>query len=432
MSAFDRAFEPLKQIPAPDLWTRIEQRAAATGLVSTRRRRISPVFAAVTAAAAVLIVVGGVVLFISVGDAPPPSGKPVPLVTSTTSTTEASPATTTPTVTSTTIPPQAIASGRIAFTSAPDEDFAENRLYTMNPDGSGIQDVGPVSLSNSTLPSWSADGSTLVFSGREGDRDPVYTYVFTALADGSASPVVLTDAPGLAFHPTFSPDGSRIAYIHDTPGGAEALVIITSQGEELARITASAMEGEFILGFSWSPGGDAIIIDAALSTEDAGLWVYSMNDSSLGLLVPAGRDPAWSPDGQLIAFVALVDGLNQIHLTDPAGANTTQLTSSGFTKNLPVWSPDSLRIAYIHWGDSGPRIAVIDLDGTSQGTVSGIAAMPDVPPTWSPDGTRIAFGGAFRDIEGNLDIYVFDITSQETTRLTDNPGADLHPSWSHR
>ena len=119
MTDFDRLFEPLERVAAPDLWTEIEHRATMPGLLPGRRWSISPAFAVLAAAAAVLVLVGGVALLMSRGTVTPPGEEPVPAVTTTTSTTEASPSTTTPSGASTTTTPT------ITTSESPSDSIAE-------------------------------------------------------------------------------------------------------------------------------------------------------------------------------------------------------------------------------------------------------------------------------------------------------------------
>jgi len=94
-------------------------------------------------------------------------------------------------------------------------------------------------------------------------------------------------------------------------------------------------------------------------------------------------DPAWSPDGQRIAFGAYLYG---VFVMNRDGSNKIQLTTSSLD-GRPTWSPDGTRIAFggSH-GSSSYGIHIMNSDGTY---VKKIADGND--PSWSPDGTRFAF-----------------------------------------
>jgi Tol biopolymer transport system component len=144
---------------------------------------------------------------------------------------------------------------------------------------------------------------------------------------------------------------------------------------------------------AFSPDGDRI---AFTSRRDGNWELYVMEgDGSvpqrLTTTVAEERQPAWSPDGQRIAFVRAGD----IHTIDPDGTDETNLTSSASTENDPAWSPDGTRIAFSSRRGGSPNdgIYVMDADG------SDAVALYHAPesyrdsrfPAWSPTGTQIVF-----------------------------------------
>jgi len=72
------------------------------------------------------------------------------------------------------------------------------------------------------------------------------------------------------------------------------------------------------------------------------------------------------------------------------------------------------------------EICVIDADGSNQTNLTNDIAR-DWLPSWSPDGSKIAFSSS-RD--GDFEIYVMDTDGSNVTRITDNEVADLVPTWS--
>ena len=139
--------------------------------------------------------------------------------------------------------------------------------------------------------------------------------------------------------------------------------------------------------------------------------------------------PVISPDGRRIAFTAWNGHDWDIDLMDADGSNRSLLVHRSSFDNAPAWSPDGTRIAFSSMNE-GPygqygRIFVINVDGTGLHQVSPEETDPtsysyDGGPTWSPDGTRIAFPR-----NGHVEIVNIDGTG-----LTPLPiGAD-YPSWS--
>ena len=93
-----------------------------------------------------------------------------------------------------------------------------------------------------------------------------------------------------------------------------------------------------------------------------------------------------------------------------------------------TWSPDSERFAYVVTAGGDQEIVIV---GTDNGQVErripfdGIGAVSN--PAWSPDGRYLAFSGS---VGGITDLYMYDLDSDETTRLTNDKYADLQPSWA--
>jgi Tol biopolymer transport system component len=147
-------------------------------------------------------------------------------------------------------------------------------------------------------------------------------------------------------------------------------------------------------------------------------------------------DPAWSPDGQRIAFKATRtgDATSQIYVMKADGsqvAPVTQPTSAqpNDSYRRPAWSPDGASIAFVDIGPgSTSAIEVAKPDGSQ---VVTLVTSPDADldhPTWSPDGRHIAYSGASA---GHLAIFVMNSDGSGATRLFADPGGDdTEPAWS--
>lgn len=154
--------------------------------------------------------------------------------------------------------------------------------------------------------------------------------------------------------------------------------------------------------------------------------------------------PAWSPDGQRIAFVGqhtTSDGGTEIYVINVDGSGLTRLTNSLGDDWRPAWSPDGQKIAFFSFRDAygttdpgNSEIYVMNSDGSSQTritynpTIDTNRPGADEDPTWSPDGRQIAFR-SYRD--GGIDIYVMNADGSGVTRLTFE-GANYVPNWSRR
>jgi Tol biopolymer transport system component len=171
---------------------------------------------------------------------------------------------------------------------------------------------------------------------------------------------------------------------------------------------------------AWSPDGQAVAYSG--TGGDLGIPIVRA-DGAVGTLVYTGEPsstPAWSPDGRRIAYA----GPSGITLVDVDGSNKTPLNADG---GDPAWSPDGSRIAFSSSRNGLPEIYVMDANGSHQtrltANVSGDPIVYDVAPDWSPDGTRIALT---RFIGVSPTIVVMDADGSNSVSL--GPGGG--PSWS--
>ena len=258
--------------------------------------------------------------------------------------------------------------GRIAYTSAGD-------IWTMNPDGTAHTRLteGPASDSR---PDWSPDGTKVAYASyADGNYD-----IYVVDADGS-DPIRLTDDPASDTFPTWSPDGEKIAFV-------------TTRGED---DPSTYLRDIYVMNSDGS-GEPTNLTDGAGS-------VYSRDAA-----------PAWSPDGEKIAFVQSVEDptsgcfSREIFVTNADGSGGSERITHHGDPNCsavravsPDWSPDGTEIAY-SYGEvyGGSEIRVIGADGSGDRRVTFIPAgdsspsyTPDGDPSWSPDGTKIAFLGSY-------------------------------------
>ncbi len=215
------------------------------------------------------------------------------------------------------------------------------------------------------------------------------------------------------------------------PTATVGIYVMNADGSELKRLTYN---NAFEDGPSWSPDGTKI---AFASKRDGNLEIYVMNadgSEQINLTNNPARDscPCWSPDGKKIAFASERDGNFEIYIMNADGSEQKRLTSNpGLKRNLaldhtPSWSPDGKKIAFHSLRDGNFEIYVMNADGSEQINLTNNPA-GDSCPCWSPDGKKIAFGSR-RD--RNSDIYVMNADGSEQKRLTNNPGRDWGPSWS--
>jgi Tol biopolymer transport system component len=189
------------------------------------------------------------------------------------------------------------------------------------------------------------------------------------------------------------------------------------------------------------PGANGKI--AFMTTRDAGDYeIYSMNpDGSSPTRLTSVADfdwnPAWSPDGTKIAWMArrTGTGFGDVWKMNADGTSKVRLTTTN--GDTPAWSPDGTKIAYTGPGNPyGNDVWVMNADGTNQTRLTTWQNV-DAYPAWSPDGTKIAFASDRAELNPftcgstcNQDIYVMNADGTNVTRLTTAPRIDDYPNWS--
>jgi Tol biopolymer transport system component len=297
------------------------------------------------------------------------------------------------------------AQGRIAFGL---EHGSVSSLYTVRPDGSGLRrvTVPPTrqDLGGDSGPVWSPDGRRLVFERNlpawGNDRFRLNAVPATG---GIAKP--LTQGP-FDVLPSVSPDGKRIAFTRVVPSivtPAISLFTVNARGQRPSQLLA----GGFDLSPTWSPDGTAIaftrLASDTASIEEAELFLAAADGSNVRPLGAGvkGVSPAWSPDGSRLAFVSFADrnGANcpasncspngEVYVVNADGSGLRRLTRSRADDEHPTWSPDGTRIAFASGfvlSSEGHRqwLLAMPAAGGRAVRIGRFAGVLD--PSWSPAG----------------------------------------------
>jgi len=242
----------------------------------------------------------------------------------------------------------------------------------------------------------------------------------------------LTSGLGQDREPSFSPDGTRIAFISDQDGNQE-IYVVSVDGSGLRRLTFTPDIQEDLPSFS--PDGSKIIF-GSINGHDEELYMMNTDGSQIQNISNApnsneGR-PRFSSSSLLITFDSDRNGNWEIYtarLQADELADVKQVTNRpDFIDRLPSFSPSGdlilFRAQTAGRGAESSRIYLTGIDGS---VVRLSAEYADWYPAMSPNGKWIAF---VSDRDGNSEIYVMDLNGSNVTRLTNNPASDQDPAFS--
>jgi Tol biopolymer transport system component len=225
----------------------------------------------------------------------------------------------------------------------------------------------------------------------------------------------LTSASAQEFDPSWSPDGTLVAYRHQTGDDSTTeIFVIHADGSAQRNLTRNDVAD---WGPAFSPDGALIAFNSQMRTGRFGLFGFVISADGSGLRLLGRHDieyPAWSPDGSEVAFMAQEPGANgndpdyNLFVMDADGRHVHRLTTYTGEDGWPAWSPDGSQIVFSSTrddcavsddsgcrstGDIGPwaDVWIMNADGSNQRRVTFEFGQFFA---WSPDGSAILVSGA--------------------------------------
>jgi len=266
-----------------------------------------------------------------------------------------------------------IAESRIAFVV---REGQNKELWVMDYDGHGAR---PLTADRSIVqsPSWSPEGSLLLFTSWRGGNGPA----IWVMSPEQRKPYLVSGRPGLNTSASYSPDGQRVACTLSQDGNAE-VYSLDARGGSPQRLTNHR----------------------AIDTS-----------------------PCWAPTGRELAFTSDRSGSPQIYLMDSDGGSVRRLTFDVDYTDSPAWSPRGDRIAFVTRVGGGFDIWTCRADGTGAQPV--LTGGNNENPRWSADGRHLVFAS---NRDGGYGLWVTDLDGALPRKLNTGGRRALSPAWSPR
>ncbi len=253
--------------------------------------------------------------------------------------------------------------------------------------------------------------------------------------------------PALAPAPTLIPLDDLIAYVSDRSGAPELYVArVDGSGNPRRLTTDDSAESDP----AWSPDGELIAVKVAIAGDRADLYILDPDRSErtrLATAIAIDQPVVWSPDGERVAYVSFVNDNLDVFVQPVRGdaSSRVNVSRSPARDSQPHWSPDGTQIAFVSNRDGAPAIYVENVEEAAQGAGGGPRRLladetTQGYPVWSPDGRHIVYAS---DCRGDPAISIATADGSAATRVawTDAPpesiawspdgGALLYQSGSH-
>lgn len=259
-------------------------------------------------------------------------------------------------------------------------------------------------------PNWLSDSQHLVFeSESDGQSD-----LFTASITGADRLPIVTNAAD-EIGAAYRLDGSALAFASDRSGNFE---IYKMQGN-LTTLVQLTFDAARDIAPAWSPDGSFIVFMSNRSNSEFDIFKMNADGSGVEQLTRGGANsvPQVSPDGQSVAY----QNGRDVYILNLRTRQTRRLTYEPMNGLHPTWSPDGTQLAFTTFRNGRSEIFTSKTDGSDQRMLVQMPIGDAVDPRWSPNGEYIAFvqvtGGADARSQERV-VFVVDVKSRRVSRVS--------------
>jgi TolB protein len=216
---------------------------------------------------------------------------------------------------------------------------------------------------------------------------------------------------------------SKIAFV-STGNGHKEIYICEFDGYKPVQLTYHKKISMFP---AWSSDGDWLAYTAYVN-DKPDIYIKQINGKRTAVIDKKGINmtPAWVPGKLVLAATLSFTGNQEIYLLTETGKIIKRITKNWASDLSPNWSRDANKMAFVSSRSGSPQIYIKDFvsDRIERLTFEGGY---NTQPSWSPTSNRIAYTST---TNGFSDIFVIDLENREPVQLTRESGSNESPSWS--
>jgi TolB protein len=291
--------------------------------------------------------------------------------------------------------------------------------------------IVPVSSAHAAFPGFDAK---IVYEDRRGQFDSA---LFVMQSDGSGV-TQITSGKGSNLSPSWSADGTKIAFVRVLNNGNAFLEVANADGSGRKVITSAP----FIHDVAWSPNSSLAFSAPGRAPGSTDVFRIRVDGTRLRNMTketqPFWQDsqPAWSPDGRRIAFTRGIGGSRRISTMFPNGKIRKIVVRGGTMNSFPNWSNNGTQIVFQRHTNAGPStdIFIVNADGTGLENLTRTRTRYEWTPVFSPGGDMILFSREQgRGTRRPNDLWSMNLDGTARTQVTNTPVTNEYDAdWGAR